>query len=423
MPEIELTQIQERLRVEGQRSNRAAFVVSKVRRVLWPFIRSYHFITLDWVKEVLEAQLGQSRDGDHLSDHVRALQAEMLAVSRQNADFHTQLEAASNREIAELHAKVQCILDQNAELRSAIELQREKAAELVTHQKLDRVIVALEQAELRIAQLEGVSGKHPTPWTKLSDADQFGAAFPLGDAICAATSFGPMILRRGDLITNEVIKHGSWDSHHFPWLEKGAKRGRVAIDAGAHFGSVSCAMAEKFSVVHAFEPNFANYVYLCANASLRPFGRIIPHNLGLYSEPTTISIASPEEQEVVVDASQGIESGFRNVENTGGLVFSPNGSGVNTISAVTLDSLQLDEVGFIKVDCQGSDGHVLLGAMETIQRCQPIVVFEWEEHLSERHGIALDTVRDKLELAGYRMEVVYKHNDKQIDYVAIPADL
>lgn len=420
MPEIELAQIQEKLRVEGRHSIRAPFVVSKVRRVLWPFIRSYHFITLEWVRDLLQGELGQHPGAGQLSDRQRALQAEMLAVSRQNADLRAMLEVKETEVVAELREQMQTVLGHNAELRAMLEAQKIQLTELVARREFDRMLVALQQAELRISQLEVLGGKPSVPWVKSTEGEQFGATFPIGEAVCSETPFGPMILRRGDLITDEIVKHGSWDSHLVPWLEEGAKRGSVAVDAGAHFGSLSCAMAMHFDVVHSFEPNLTNYLYLCANSSLRPAGRIIPRNLGLYSEPTTISFAPPEQQEVPLDVSHGMEGAFRNVENTGGLVFSTHGTGVNIVDAITLDSLQLIGVGFVKVDCQGSDGHVIIGAMDTIRRCRPIIVFEWEEHLSSNQGITLDSVCKNLEAAGYRIEIVYKHNDKQIDYVAIP---
>lgn len=420
MPEIELAHVQEKLRVEGKRSIRAGFVVSKVRRVLWPFIRSYHFITLEWVRDTLQGHLQHQPGADRLSDRQRALQAEMLAASRQNADLRMMLEAKEAQVVTEVRAQMQTVIEHNADLRADVETQKTQLVELVVREEFDRLATALQEAELRISQLEALEGQRSTASVKTTEDEQSGPSFPIGDAVCSDTSFGPMILRRGDLITGEIMKHGSWDSHLIPWLKRGVEYGPVAVDAGAHFGSLSCAMAMHFDVVHSFEPNLTNYMYLCANASLRPTGRILPRNLGLYSEPTTISLAPPSQQEMPLETSHGINGAFRDVENTGGLAFSTHGTGVNTVEAIALDSLHLTEVGFIKVDCQGSDGHVILGAMDTIRRCRPIVVFEWEEHLANNQGVTLDAVRESLEAAGYSVEVAYRHNDKQVDYVAIP---
>lgn len=411
MPEIELSTIQEKLRVNGRQSTRAPFIVGIIRRVLWPFIRSYHFITLEWVRDAINQQLTSDRE---LSGGLRALRAEMLALSRRYGDLYALIETQNALIETQINVRLNEI--------EARPVAVPQSTDLNSHDR-DELLVSLQQAEFRLSQIETTLGGQAAGWsTDMVRDGHFGVAFPIGDAVCCRTPFGPMIMKRGDLITNEVIQHGSWDTHLLIWLKAGAKRGSVAVDAGAHFGSLSCAMALHFKRVHSFEPNLANYVYLCANASLRPTGRIIPHNIGLYSYPVEISLAPPDLQEVTLDATLGIEQAFRSVDNTGGLAFSPQGSGVNTVSAITLDSLNLSEVGFIKVDCQGSDGPVIIGAMETIRRCRPIVVFEWEEHLSCNQSITLEKVRTMLEDTGYRVQVAKQHNEKQVDYVAIPQD-
>ncbi|MFX1684452.1 FkbM family methyltransferase [Paraburkholderia sp. A2RI-6] len=477
MSEIDLDSIHGKLRVEGLRSHRAPFIVGKIRRVLWPFIRSYHLITLAWVRDVvlnlraeilsacrdvvsdLRAEFLSITSANHeqiineartTSKRLRALNAEVLAIGRENAEIRAVLEtkdaeirAALETKDAEIRAALEAkdaekraVLEaRDAEIRAVLEGQKSQLNELVNRfdntpqagefkdSRVDSLLISLQQADFRLTQMEGVTAGQGQGWSAdLVHEGQFGVAFPIGNAVCCRSAFGPIIMKQGDLITRELIKHGGWDTHLLIWLKAGAKRGSVAVDAGAHFGTLSCAMAVHFSTVHAFEPNLANYVYLCANAALRPVGRIIPHNVGLYSEQTEISLAQPEQQEVTLEAAMSLEQAFREVENTGGLVFSPQGTGVNTIKAVTLDSLNLQDVGFIKVDCQGSDGPVIAGAMETIRRCRPIVVFEWEKHLSCHQSITLEAVQAMLESVGYRVQVALRHNEKQADYVAIPQD-
>ena len=242
----------------------------------------------------------------------------------------------------------------------------------------------------------------------------------LGSALCVSTDFGPLILKPGDLITDHVIRSGCWDEHIVALARSRAAADSVAIDAGAHFGTLSCALATYFRQVHAFEANEDNVRYLQANAALRPFGQIVVHHTGLYSRATQISLAGRDLQEVRLEAAIDERAAFRQASNSGGLMFVAGGSGVNAISAVTLDSFALEDVGFLKIDCQGADGEVLLGAVDTIARCRPVVVFEWEEQLARSHSRTLVQTQQTLTELGYRLEILRDHNGKQVDYVAMP---
>ena len=50
--------------------------------------------------------------------------------------------------------------------------------------------------------------------------------------------------------------------------------------------------------------------------------------------------------------------------------------GEGDIPMRTLDSFNLENVDFIKIDCEGYEENVLRGAMDTIRRCRPVVLVE-----------------------------------------------
>ena len=65
--------------------------------------------------------------------------------------------------------------------------------------------------------------------------------------------------------------------------------------------------------------------------------------------------------------------------NTGHTHVDPSSAGGNT-TIVRLDSLNLQNVDYIKIDCEGFEYRVLQGAIETIKRCRPVVVIEQKPH-------------------------------------------
>jgi FkbM family methyltransferase len=68
------------------------------------------------------------------------------------------------------------------------------------------------------------------------------------------------------------------------------------------------------------------------------------------------------------------------------------------VNLVTLDSLELTRVGFMKIDVEGHELAVLRGAEEILQRDHPAILVEAEER--HRRG-AVRCVREHLERQGY----------------------
>jgi len=63
--------------------------------------------------------------------------------------------------------------------------------------------------------------------------------------------------------------------------------------------------------------------------------------------------------------------------NYGGLsVNTTSKFGEYDVSIIPLDALCLDNIGFMKIDVEGSELNVLKGAKETIERCRPIMYIE-----------------------------------------------
>lgn len=218
-------------------------IVTRVRRLLWPFMRSYFFITRKWMRDRLNrAQLWPGA----------AARAEALAASRVVKELRTSMDQGTRSIVA--------------------------------------AVQWLEQTLFHLAARAGM---------RASDATE--AQSDLRPAVPLDTAVGPMIIKRGDLITEHVQAHGTWDKHILPLIERAPRRGEVAVDAGAHFGTRTVAMPKHCRTVHAFEVNAGNFDSLCANAAPRPAGPIVPHHLALHSPQIELSLAAPDLQEVTIE--------------------------------------------------------------------------------------------------------------------------
>lgn len=134
------------------------------------------------------------------------------------------------------------------------------------------------------------------------------------------------------------------------------QRWRCAIDVGAHIGLWSRPLSARFTRLIAFEPM----------AEFRDFLRLNVPSAEIYGEAlgdleSTVQMALPPD-------NSGMAHIVANSEESG-----------NT-PLRTLDSFGFDEVDFVKIDCEGYEYPIVIGARETIERCKPVIVIEQKPH-------------------------------------------
>ena len=70
---------------------------------------------------------------------------------------------------------------------------------------------------------------------------------------------------------------------------------------------------------------------------------------------------------------------------------------------VTLDSFDLQDVDFIKLDCEGYELFALRGAEETLKRCRPCVIVEQKPNRAQRFGLPQTGAVDYLQSLGAKL--------------------
>ncbi len=76
-------------------------------------------------------------------------------------------------------------------------------------------------------------------------------------------------------------------------------------------------------------------------------------------------------------------------------------AGPGEIRMLTLDSLDLQDVDFIKVDVEGFEENVLRGGEATLATWRPIVIVEQKRTMAARFGLPILGAVDFLKSLGY----------------------
>ena len=115
---------------------------------------------------------------------------------------------------------------------------------------------------------------------------------------------------------------------------------------------------------------------------------------------------------------------YYTTENPGGygLEFNtePDDSKIQ-VEIITLDSLNLENVSFIKIDVEGHEPNVINGSLATIQRCKPVMIVEilggvTLETASHEQLEYINNTKLLISSLGYDVKLI-----KNCDYLCIPA--
>jgi len=151
-------------------------------------------------------------------------------------------------------------------------------------------------------------------------------------------------------------------------------RKHTAIDIGGHCGFWSFYLGGNFKKVYAFEP---------VEIFRECFKKNIPHG-------------NVELLPVALGNENGFVSMNVELENTGATHVSSNTNDLDKVELKKLDDYELTDVDFIKIDVEGYENQVVLGAKETLLRNKPIIIVEqkgFSDRFNETQFEAVDTLK------------------------------
>lgn len=156
----------------------------------------------------------------------------------------------------------------------------------------------------------------------------------------------------------------------------------TVIDVGAFIGDHTVFYARHAQSVFAFEPN--PLAFECLSRNVEQFNNVRCFKVGLG--------AAPGRAALVTNTNAGMSA----------LVAG------NDIDVIALDSLNLSDVSFIKIDAEGWECAVLEGARKTIARCRPVMLIEINDSALRGQGRSPAELIIKIEGMRYSMRNVYR---------------
>jgi FkbM family methyltransferase len=194
--------------------------------------------------------------------------------------------------------------------------------------------------------------------------------------------------------------------------------GSNVVDIGANNGQITVEFANLVGdngKVFSFEPQRIIYYQLCGNVFFNGLDNVHCFNVALGDNEGFISIEKP------------------NYFDKGPVNFGNIHVGVEEnyelVQLHKLDSYNIENISIIKIDVQGYEKRVLLGAKETIMKNRPIIYIEIEEDQLQNYGEDENSVVNLLNDYGYFTKRFNEGISFQtvsglcLDFVAIPNEL
>ncbi|MDA7669971.1 FkbM family methyltransferase [Akkermansiaceae bacterium] len=170
-------------------------------------------------------------------------------------------------------------------------------------------------------------------------------------------------------IISDCIRRGyKWEEHQHDLAHKYINSDSVVVEVGAHIGSLTIILSKLSKNVHCFEPLKQSYDLLRKNLLLNNCKNVITYQKGVGDEigNTKVGYISNGNCGATILKGGSVDKYWKNKTDL-------------DVELVTLDSLNLDRLDYLKIDVEGYEENVIKGGLNTINNFKPIIVIECME--------------------------------------------
>lgn len=228
--------------------------------------------------------------------------------------------------------------------------------------------------------------------------------FNIGDKVSrnvlVSTDHGLMIVNRFDS-NHECVGHSQWLLDHgncntvevndcFQAIKH--IQSPVIFDVGSNIGTITMWLAKLFpqGEIYSFEPQRQIFYQLCGNISINNLYNVQAFNMALSDSKDNLKVSEPD---------YFIQQDFGTFSLIESKVISSNKTLI--VYSDTVDNFIstnfIEKIDLLKIDAEGMDVKVLMGARKTIENCKPVIYIE---HFDNKTS-CLDSIINFLEPYNY----------------------
>jgi len=217
--------------------------------------------------------------------------------------------------------------------------------------------------------------------------------------------------------TNDCMAGGSvgsnkeWEPHitEFTRILNSFTKLDGIIDIGANFGYHTLLFSRTCSQVHAFEPQIQNFNLLQDNVILNNIGNITTYNYACGDENCEIKMP-------IFNCGQDQKVNMGDI--TPNILMTDNHS---VTRSIILDELKFTEkIQLIKIDVQGWEKKVLIGANKMLQTHKPVLIVEFEHFQLEKTQTTCKELFDYIR--GQNYYIFYLDYEYPSDHICVHND-
>ena len=192
---------------------------------------------------------------------------------------------------------------------------------------------------------------------KVIDTDGFNAVIK--------GRYGYVVFNKNDKYIGKSIEHyGEYSIQEADLLQKLCRQGDIVVEVGANIGALTMMLARSVGDsgrVYAFEPQRIVFQTLCANMAINSISNVECFQAAVSSEAGHIFVPEIE---------------YDKTKNFGDFQADAFVEGDRVIKIVLDDFLELPRFRLLKVDVEGMEYNVVMGAKKLIEKFHPILYVE-----------------------------------------------
>lgn len=169
--------------------------------------------------------------------------------------------------------------------------------------------------------------------------------------------------------TDHILQNGIFEYPLIEWCKQFLDSEGIFLDIGAHMGTYSVLLANHCKKIYAFECQASTFECLQKSISL--------NGLGYKIKPINVALGNQEQDGDVMDLNKVSEDGGGSTLSLEAAKHGPADLGTEQVMVRSLDSFNLTNISFLKLDVEGWELDVLKGSEKTLELSgYPKFIFE-----------------------------------------------